>query len=458
MAVLLLGIGLSLAVARLGPPVLLAVLGCCGFALLTLVAYRYPAFTIGAWLVTAQLVWEAAHVGLLPFQAIRIGGAIDVRLSDPFLLGMAGALTAKFVSSERPRREQLLTNLSMWLLLVLWLFVQAGRSLGSYSIVNVLGELRTSFGPLLALPYVLLFFTARHRQARLLRLLIGLTLLMIIIGLIKGVVVYQLAINPYAKWLGAHSAAAVLFGAVAIYLSRRTGTWPYGSATYVLWLTTATALIVICSHRSVWMTSAAAILALWALRHLSLSTALKIIGSLALATVLVELATAHLDVLTFIHQRLGAFYDFDQDATARWRLEIWSDALRQTQGNWLMGTGLGGYFHTTTAAGHAVTASLHNQYIQLFHKTGLVGVVLYAAFVAQVFRHLMRARAVDAGPVAAVAVPLALTLLFAVSIYYTAYNFDYVSWMFIGLGLAAATRVETARRPSYRSVPSWHHT
>ena len=369
---------------------------------------------------------------------VVIVGSVDLRLSDPVLVGVAGALVTKLVVGDQRTRSVLFKEYVFWLIFVGWLLFQVLRSLPEFGVVRALGEFRYTFQHILILPYVIVFFRTREQQRRLLLVLLGLSLLLIVVALFKGGVIHRFTFSPTTRWLSSFGSLALVWGALALYLMHRHRLRHWSPALYASLLLATIGITVICNHRSVWLAAGVAILALTLLGQLSFATKLRLGGGLLLVLLSVGLVYNDVDMVAFFQDRFKAFTSFEDDSTARWRYQIWSDALRQSSAHPWEGKGLGNYFEMRDGRGHLVTVSLHNQYVQLIYQVGVMGLLFYAGLVVQVFRRLRRMRAEATHRQDHLLALLALAVLAGATAYYLTYGFDYVTWLYVGLGLAAA--------------------
>lgn len=439
---LLAGLALTGWIAWTGVPGVVLLAALTGAAGMVLLALRAPATTIGLWLVTTmglEVMWRTS---------MPVGGGVDLRFADPVLFAMLGALVVRLLGDDRRLYDTFGRYAWCWTLLALWLLVRMVDSIGAFGLVSALGEFRTYFHHILILPYVVVFARSREVQWRVFGGAVAFALALIVVGFVRGGLTHGFLFAPYQKWLASSPSLAVVYGAFALYLMRRYQRWSYGTTMYGGLLLMIIALTIIAGHRSVWMASAAGIGALMLLGHVPVGKMVKLAGGMAGSILLLDLLYSGIDLLAFLQDRLAAFVAVQQDSTANWRLEIWSDAWRQSQDHLWMGKGLGNYFHLVDARGHSVSASLHNQYLQILYQVGLVGLVLYLAFALQITRRLVQGYRWAPERDTALFTGVAIVVMTAGSVFYLAYGFDHVTWVFVALGLAAAKNKDVHSPPS----------
>ena len=411
---------------------------------LSMMAYNRPTTTIALWALLTVHLREVVVV-----RDIAVVGGIDAMPSDPILLGIAVASIGKIAVGD-PRAREVLKGTCLFLTLFLvWLGFELVRSVPGSGIVSAIGELRRTFQPLFVVPYICIFFRTRPQQIRLLRALAVLALLLIPIALWEGAL-RDFAISSKTRWLVAQSNLALVFGATALFVLRRHGIDGRQAALYTALLTGALVVTIACNHRSVWMSAAGATLALVAFHQLRSGTLVRLLAITAVAVAVLDVLYSGLDVVEFLRVRLLAFTAYEADPTANWRSEVWRAALQEAKTRWLFGKGFGTYFSLQISDGRMVTTALHNLYVQLYYQTGIVGLLLYLAFVLTSFRRL-RSVLHDA-PTRFEAAPsaVALCVLIGASIFYMAYTLDVFAWLFVATGLALSEPSSVRALPAER--------
>jgi len=429
---LLFGLVLAAGLAWSGPLGVLLLFLLLSGAGVVFLALRAPSATLALWLLCTM------GVDILWVSSMPVGGGVDLRFSDPVLLGMVGALGVRLLRDDRRLYDVLLRYGLFWTLLALWLLVRVGESIGAFGVVSALGEFRTYFNHILILPYVVVFARTPQVRWRMFGVVVAFVLALIGVGYVQGGLAHGFLFAPYQKWLVSSPSLAVVYGAFAIYLLRRYRLWSYGTALYGGLLLLILTLTIISGHRSVWAASVVGIAALTMLGHVPIGKVLKLCAGVAGALLALDLLYDGIDIGTFLHDRLQAFVAVHEDSTANWRLEIWADAWRQSKEYFWTGKGLGNYFNLVDGKGNLVTVSLHNQYLQIIYQVGVVGLALYLAMAAQIARHLTRAYRHTTDRATALLTGQALVVLAAGSVFYLVYGFDHVTWVFVALGLAAA--------------------
>jgi len=435
--------GLLLQFGILGGLLIYALLGAAG---VVLIALRSPSATIGLWLLTT----EGAR--LLPSSALLIGGGIDAKLSDPVLFGIAVALVLLLLDGDRTTYRVFFRTLIAWTLLVAWLLARMVGSIDDFGVVSAIGEFRTYFHHILILPYLLVTLTTMDQVRRVFCVVTGLALSLIAVGFLQGGVAYGFSFAPYQKWLGSMASLATGFGAIALYLMQRYGRWPYGLLLHTLLLMLVLVLTIISGHRSVWMALGAGIAVLALLGHVPVAKMIKLAIGATFLILLLDTIYANYDIIAFLQERTRAFVAAREDSTATWRLYIWQDAWEQSKNHLVLGKGLGNYFNVTDHRGLTVRASLHNQYLQFIYQVGLVGLGLYVLFVFGAMRQLLAAYRSAPSADVAMMTATALVVLVSASVFYLAYGFDFFTWVFVGIGFAAAEQARAAVRTGSTAV------
>ena len=210
-------------------------------------------------------------------------------------------------------------------------------------------------------------------------------------------------------------------------------------------------LILSDGHRSVWLASAAILITICFLGN-SEFRRLRIIAALLFLTVLPLIILVGFEGQTaisdFIVSRTGAFFSPSQDGTARWRLWLWGGAWKIFMENPVMGIGLGSYFDEVwiILTGKPESASLHNFYMILLLKGGVVLAVLYGWYVYSICWTFTKLRK-DASPRSHTFNTLGLAILVGTLAYQIPYGPYVVLMLFIGslLALALASHRENAQ-------------
>jgi O-antigen ligase len=431
-AALAIGLAAAGAFAWMGALAGVLIAAALGGAALVLIALYAPALTVALWLFTTVGVQEVLGLG-----AVAVGGGVDLRVSDPVLSAMAAVLLIRLLGDDRRTYVVLLRDGVCWTLFVLWLLGQMAVSVSSFGLVSVLGEFRSYFHHILVIPYIVSVVRSRAALRRVFGATVALALVLVPIGFLKGGLEFGFSFQR-GKWLVSSPSLAVVYGAFAAYLMQRYGRWPTGRLLHGGLLLLVVTLTVVAGHRSVWMAAAAGLGTLVLLGELRLGKVAKMGVAVGVVVALLDAAYAEYSLVGFLQERSKAFFATREDPTANWRLVLWQSAWDQAQAHLWTGKGLGNYFSARDTYGNVVKASLHNQYIQVVYQVGLVGLGLYAAFVAQTTWHLVRAYRRAADATAATVAATALAVLGAATAFYIAYGFEHFTWVFIALGLAAA--------------------
>ena len=406
--------------------------------ILTAIAYRFPYITIALVFLLGQIMGQEAQL-LLPENLRQLElGPLKLRYFDPMLLGIIFAVVLKLLQRDKILMQFLFRNYLLWTLLLGWLSIEIMRSLGVYSIINILGEFRTYYQYLLLIPYIVIFFQTEDEQWRLFKLLIVLSLLFILSGLIRGGILRGFEIGFGVRWFSASANLALLNGMIALYFGIRHRLIKINSTVIIMLFTAFFVMTIINNIRSVWLATAAAILIVMLLRQSSLR--MQILSTIGILTSLVithYLMTIYsIDFLTFIQDRSKAFYDYKSDVTASWRYYLWIEALSRIKESPFLGQGLGLHFELYLNSGEVVYTSPHNLYITIPYQLGFTGLLLYAGLLAQIFYRFRKAASNQVSKQKRTMILAASIILFSSSAYYIAYVFEYFTWLYVGVAIA----------------------
>ena len=145
-------------------------------------------------------------------------------------------------------------------------------------------------------------------------------------------------------------------------------------------------LILSDAHRSVWLTAAAFLITILILGHDEFRTVRIMIALLCLTIVplvVFIVFEGETSISDFIVSRTSAFFAPSADPTAGWRMQVWGAAWQIIKANPVMGIGLGQYSEDVwlVMGSPREGASLHNFYVTLLLKGGVVLTVLYGWYV-----------------------------------------------------------------------------
>ncbi len=434
---------LALAIVVGGGAGILFLAGLLGVALVTLIAYRFPTLTIVLVIVLVKVLGKEAQ-DLVPEPVV---GDIKLRYFDPMLLGIVLAMILKLLQRNRQLIQFLFHVFPLWTLFILWAIIQVGISLSDHGI-NAPGEFRTYYQQFLLVPYVVAFFRTSQGQWKLFRLMIVLTFLFIPLGIIKGGVLYGFSIGAYKKWISANANVGLLAGMIGVIVGVRQKTIRLSSTRMLLLLSLFMLFTVINSHRSVWLATGVAILLLLLLKQLSLSRqiqfALAVFSAMLIAGYL--MTVFGIDIAAFVQERLMAFTAYEEDSTASWRYYLWLEALQKIRERPLTGAGLGLHFQLLDPQGNLITTSPHNLYITIAYQIGVVGLAFYLGFVAQLLWRFRSAVRRMITPVDQTILLSAAIALIATSMYYAAYVFSHITWIFVGIAVGVVIRLRREER------------
>ena len=417
---------------------LLALNGLFGAAILVLVAYRLPSVMVFLWMFSTQIMVEMIVWDYDKYYepSLSIGGGIDMLYGDPILFAIIAAMAIKLFVGDQRAKETLTKEISIWSIFMLWMVFELVRSFAMFGAVNALGEFRTYFREILIIPYVVIFFRTRKDQWKVFQVLLWSMLFLILVGFFRGGYVHRFRFEAYAKWLYQHGSLGLLWGTLALYLMHKFGYWRRSNVLFLILIFSSLGLTVIASHRSVWLAAFISIGMLIVMGYFKFSNIVKMGAVMFIAALVINFTYSEIDLVGFVQERLVALTSPTDDETANWRFLVWQDALEQSKAFILEGKGLGNYFTTRLPNGAIVEVMLHNQYIQLIYQVGVIGLVLYLAFLFQMYRRLRTTYKETRDPFYQMITLLNMVIIVAVSAYYVAYEYEPFTWLFVGLGLA----------------------
>lgn len=424
------------------PPWALLPIAGLGAVSVTYLALRYPTATTVLTIFLSLVAQNLRRVIpiLDPFVAL---GAVNVRLWDPMVLGLAVAVVLKLLSDDRRVGRFVLHEFLSWALLFLWLALQIVRTIGIHGI-NTVGEFRTYYSQLLLVPYLAVMVTSAAQRRRLLKSLALLSFSFLPIGLANYFFASDVTLG--VRVISASGALALLYGLVALLVVSSRGRWErLGSVPRSALIGAALLVLVFTAHRSVWMASVVAIAALWLLGEIPVSRQVQLVILALLVVPVASWAFSELgyDPAAFIQERLLAFTAPSQDPTAAWRSHLWRASLDKIRTMPLVGQGLGTHFQLDLLGRETITTSPHSLYLSIPVQIGLPGLLLYLAFVAQLLLRLKRARPdkhLATGDSAIVTI--GLVVLLAGHAYYVAYVLDWMTWAYCGLAASVLVNRE----------------
>ena len=417
---------------------LLALNGLFGAAILVLVAYRLPNVMIFLWMFSTQIMVEMIVWDYDKYYepSLSIGGGVDMLYGDPILFAIIAAMAIKLFVGDQRAKDTLFKEMSIWSIFMLWMIFELVRSFAMFGVVNALGEFRTYFREIVIIPYVVMFIRSRKDQWKTFQVLLWSMLFLILVGFFRGGYVHKFRFAAYAKWLYQHGSLGLLWGTLALYLTHKFGFWRRSNVLFLIIIFSSLGLTVIASHRSVWLAAFIALGMLVLMGYFKFSNIVKMGVVMFIAALVINFTYSEIDLVGFVQERLIALTDPTEDETANWRYLVWQDALEQSKAFILEGKGLGNYFSTRLPNGAVVEVMLHNQYIQLIYQVGVIGLVLYLAFLIQMYRRLRTTYRETHDPFYQMITLLNMVIIVAVSAYYVAYEYEPFTWLFVGLGLS----------------------
>jgi len=407
-------------------------------------AFRFPLFTVFLLIILAVLPTVFHMAPKYSEEWMTIG--FRIRIQDVILVSMLGAVILKviFRVKELYTRNNLI--LSVYIIFFgLWVSFEIIRNIKIYGI-SAPGEFRYCYLILSAPLYIALFFSSTERREKLLKLLIASTLFfpiicIPIIGQLNG-----WTIGPEARFFPASISLGLLYGLLALGLSKKYKVLKISSILYWFIVVFVGLVVLIDSHRSVWLATLGAGAAFFWIKEINYSkrmnhtliTIFSIIIILTLTNQILILKT-ETNLVDYITRRASDLVKLDEkyNNSAAWRIAQWKAQIPKICASPIIGQGFGGYWGFSGVQGD-LGISPHNLYIQTLVKLGTVGMVLYLIIVIKVFFKLKRTitkyKIMDNSEMAMLI--LGMVVLIAAHVFYIAYSFEYYSLLFIGLGLS----------------------
>jgi O-antigen ligase len=396
------------------------------------VAWRYPVFTIVAYLI---LVSAPHLVGVA-----RLGGYGGVGPSDLPLVGMVVALVSRLAT--RVGSARLRGCVAATTVFGLWILFEIVRNAGPYG-VSALGEFRQLY-LVVVLPFYIGAFLDDASQVRsLVRWAVGLS-----VAPVLAVVLLQLRGPVSERTTSAMQIMGLLLGIALVWITRERPRVSrlFDNAVVLV----GAAVIVVQQHRSVWLAGFGVLLAMLMLNVIPVRGVLRwmlpivLIGVIAFTAVTMTAP----QVVTRVLSRGEAVVEVADSAA--WRLYVWRATLFGSSAVTLAGEGFGSYWSVyVPELGTTEVDFPHNIYVMTLVKLGWAGLVCYVWLMLCVGRRLKRAR-VDGPTLESRFVLIGRLALVAQTLYGVAYGFDPWAMTFLGVGLAAAANVDriTAETPS----------
>ncbi len=408
--------------------------------ILTLIAYRFPCLIIFLVFFLGQVLDQEAQQ-LLP-EALRqqVVGLLKLRYFDPILLGMILAICLKAVEGSKSLYRFLFRDFFFWFFFVAWLVFAVARSFGAYPVVNILGECRTYYQYLFFIPYIVVFFQTEDEQWRLFKMLIALSSLFLFTGIVKGWMQFDFTIG--FGWFSSYANIALQNGMIALYLGINNGVLKVSKRLAILFFVASLSMTIIMGGRSNWLALAVAFLVLISLKQLSIKYfvfSLAIIG-VASIVVLYVFQLKGIDIALYFDDRMTAFLDFRNDGTANWRYVLWLESLEKIMETPVVGQGFGRHFQFVSFD-EVITTSPHNLYITMAYHLGTIGLMLYAAFVLQIFWRVRNILRCSVDSKRRTMIMAALVILISNSAYYVAFVFGACEWLPIGVGISVVSNM-----------------
>jgi O-antigen ligase len=289
-------------------------------------------------------------------------------------------------------------------------------------------------------PYLVFTTKTEGERRSAFLLLITLSVSQLLWGLLRAYVLYDMTFSAYEKWLSGFGSLALLYGALAYAAACREQLLTQGKTRRFLVYSASTAMILIAGARAVWFAAAGALILLafrrqMPVRHLLTGGALLLLIVFVVFPLFLQPGLQPGD---FLRDRLLAFTDFTTDPTAAWRYTFWVASLEEIMKSPWLGHGFGLHFNVYVAEfRETLTTSPHNLYLSMTYQTGILGLILYLAWILVVALRLKKHR--PARGTDNVIVGTAILVLLAIHAYGIAYSLekDFFTWSYVGLGISS---------------------
>jgi len=409
------------------------------------VAFSFPLFTVFLLIILAVLPTIFQMVPGYSEKWMSIG--FGIRIQDAVLVSMLGAVILKVIFRVKELSARNNLSLSVYVILFsFWILFEIIRNINVYGL-SAPGEFRYRYLILCVPLYLALFISSEERRKKLFKILLVSSLFfpiicVPIIGQLNG-----WAIGPKARFFPSSISLGLLYGLLALGLSKKYKIIKIREILYWLIIVNAILIIVIDSHRSVWITAIATGATLFWIKEIKLR---KIMNNAFSVTffIIIILFLAHQLIMLNLKTNLTDFtitrtndlikIDEKYNNTASWRVAQWRAQIPKFCASPIIGQGFGGYWGFSGVQGD-LGVSPHNLYIQTLVKLGSVGMILYLIIVIKVFFKLKRTitnyKFMDDSEMPILI--LGMVVLIASHVFYIAYSFDYYSLLFVGLGLSS---------------------
>ena len=206
-------------------------------------------------------------------------------------------------------------------------------------------------------------------------------------------------------------------------------------------------LLVMLQIRSVWLALAAGLVLLPLIdRKIHLSRLLGGVYFLVLGLLLIaslsSVGRLPLNLTTSLADSAEFLADPEADATGSLRLYIWQETIKDVSRNPLFGASLGGYFENTDANGSVINIPLHNGYLGILAKQGLIGLLLYLLGLVFWFFETVRLARLEKDRQYQLLLRAFATCIAMFLVYAFFFDLSADFWIFLGIG-TALVRVRT---------------
>ena len=408
------------------------------------IAFRFPLFTVFLLIILAIIPTVFQMLPEYSDEWMSIG--FGIRIQDVVMVSMLGAIFLKVIFRSKGPLLQDNLSISVYIILFgLWILFEIARNISLYGL-SAPGEFRYRYLILSPALYITLFFSSAERRKKLLKLLIGSSLLfpimcVPIIGQLKG-----WSIGPDAKFFPASISLGLLYGLLALFLGKKYRIIKINEIFFWFIFVISGLMIIIDSHRSVWIATIAVGVVLFWMNEINYnkkmnSTILTVFSIIIILTLTnqVLILKAKTNLFDYITGRASDLVKLDEsyNNTASWRVTQWKAQMNRFIDSPIMGEGFGGYWGSSDMLGE-LRVSPHNLYVQTLVKLGVVGMLLYLIIIAKIFVNLKRKLSnnkLKSDPNTCIIV-IGFVILVASHVFYIAYSFEYYSLLFIGLGVA----------------------
>jgi len=426
--------------------------------IISVVAISFALFTYRPLLLVGIIIGYAAFDQIsFRYRTVFMFMGMNVRVMDVDIMAVLLITLLGFMSKTATLRLRG-KLIGLYLLFVFIGAIGIARGLPAYGSL-ALGEARYYIFSSLLIPFFLVYVKGPRSAAYLL----AATAIGAVIASFRDVFPMVVGQQAIERFNASYSMLAGSMGFL-ILLSAITGEYPNDSflhkfkryrSVFVLVLIALGLIIIIASHRSVWLSTATG---MFTLLYVS-KKRIRYIGALIVILLLTIFAFIVINKLTggqstaYVESKTDFIHGYKEDSTARWRVIMWQKEIENALETPILGRGFGNFAWNFDPSKQMWTKNwVHNQYIMLFSKIGLVGIFVYLSFWIGILARAVRLFQNSQGPIARTVLATATTCVTANLIYNMFYQETIFLWFFGGMILAISNYMPEMRKSSTREI------